>query len=77
MLVGLIDAGFLYQEMADRVHPLGIINKNIKYKVNRRFLFKRFTCNFFICNLFLGKKIKAKLKILNLGSLFSLKIEQG
>ena len=33
VLVGLIDAGFLYDAMAERYHPLGTLNKNIKYKV--------------------------------------------
>ena len=34
VLVGLIDAGFLYDAMAERYHPLGTLNKNIKYKVD-------------------------------------------
>ncbi|XP_023330125.1 acyloxyacyl hydrolase isoform X2 [Eurytemora carolleeae] len=32
VLVGLIDAAFLYDAMAERFHPLGAYNKNIKYK---------------------------------------------
>ena len=39
VLVGLIDAGFLYDAMAERYHPLGAYNKNIKYKV-RKYSFK-------------------------------------
>ncbi len=33
ILVGLIDAGFLYDAMSGRYHPLGEYRKNIKYKV--------------------------------------------
>ena len=32
ILVGLIDAGFLWDSMANRYHPLGKYKKNIKYK---------------------------------------------
>jgi len=32
VLVGLIDAGFLYDAMSERVHPLGKINNNVRYK---------------------------------------------
>ena len=32
ILVGLIDAGFLWDAMANRYHPLGRYRKNIKYK---------------------------------------------
>jgi len=32
ILVGLIDAGFLWDSMANRYHPLGRYKKNIKYK---------------------------------------------
>jgi len=32
VLVGLIDAGFLYEAMAERVHPIGEYHKNVKYK---------------------------------------------
>ena len=33
VLVGLIDAGFLYDEMSERVHPLGKVGNTIRYKV--------------------------------------------
>ena len=32
ILVGLIDAGFLWSVMANRYHPLGVFRKNLKYK---------------------------------------------
>ena len=32
ILVGLIDAGFLWSNMANRYHPLGVYRKNLKYK---------------------------------------------
>ena len=32
ILVGLIDAGFLWDTMANRYHPLGVYRKNLKYK---------------------------------------------
>jgi len=32
VLLGLIDASFLYDAMAERYHPLGLLNKNVKYK---------------------------------------------
>ena len=32
ILVGLIDAGFLWETMANRYHPLGVYRKNLKYK---------------------------------------------
>ena len=35
VLVGLIDAGFLYEEMGERVHPLGKVGNNIRYKVGK------------------------------------------
>ena len=32
ILVGLIDAGFLWDTMANLYHPLGVYRKNLKYK---------------------------------------------
>jgi len=40
VLVGLIDAGFLYREMGRRYHPLGEYRKDVKYKD----VYSWFTC---------------------------------
>ena len=40
LLVGLIDAGFLWDTMANRYHPLGVYRKNLKYKD----MYKWFNC---------------------------------
>ncbi|KAJ8921984.1 hypothetical protein NQ315_008621 [Exocentrus adspersus] len=32
VLVGLVDADFIYEAMAERLHPIGVLHKNVRYK---------------------------------------------
>lgn len=32
ILVGLVDADFIYDAMAERLHPVGVLHKDVRYK---------------------------------------------
>lgn len=32
ILLGLVDADFIYDAMAERLHPIGVLHKDVRYK---------------------------------------------